>query len=90
MYTPHGGGSERSRREEPVSAAEHYSCGLVGLLATAVLALFFYSYLVALTRPLHLFASTALVFGLVLVWLVVWMTLELAWEWRTGRFATEE
>ena len=50
-------------------------------------ALLLYPLLVALTRPLQLLASTAIVFVLVFLWLLIWLAIEVAWEWRAGRIS---
>ena len=68
-----------------VGAVEHYSCGLAGLLATAVAVVFLYPVLVSLTRPLHLLSTVTLVFIVITAWVLVWLTFELVWEWRSGR-----
>lgn len=52
----------------------------MGLVAVGL-----YPHLLAVTRPLGLFASTALVFFLTTIWLSTWFVFELAWEWRAGR-----
>ena len=68
-----------------VGRVEHYSCGLVGLAVTAAALLFLYPALVAATRPLYLLSSVALVFVVVTAWVLLWLSLEFVWEWRTGR-----
>jgi hypothetical protein len=72
-------------RTGTVGRVEHYSCGLVGLVVTAAALLFLYPALVAATRPLYLLSSVALVFVVITAWVLVWLSLELVWEWRTGR-----
>ena len=74
-----------TRREESVGVVEHFSCGLFGLLATAAVLVFVYPALVAATRPLYLLSSVALVFVVITAWVLVWLSLELVWEWRAGR-----
>jgi hypothetical protein len=61
---------------------------VAGFLATSVVALLFYPVLVAVTRPLHLLSSTAIVVVLMLVWALVWLGIEVLWEWRAGRVST--
>lgn len=70
---------------ETVGAVEHYSCGLAGLLATAVALVFVYPALVSMTRPLYLLSSVALVSIVVTAWVLAWLSFELVWEWRAGR-----
>lgn len=72
-------------RNATVGALEHYSCGLAGLVATAVVVAAFYPTLVAATRPLYLLSSVALVSVVITAWVLVWLSLEFVWEWRTGR-----
>jgi hypothetical protein len=80
-----GAGPPDRAAPETVGAVEHYSCGLVGLFATAVALVFVYPALVAATRPLYLLSSVALVFVVITAWVLVWLSLELVWEWRAGR-----
>lgn len=97
MYIPQGGGragnSQCERADPPtdetVGTVEHCSCGLLGLLATAAIVVAIYPMLVALTQPLFVLSSTAIVFVLFAIWLVTWLLLELAWEWRAGRLELE-
>lgn len=44
-----------------------------------------YPLLVAVTKPLHLLSSTALVVILAAVWFLTWLCLELVWEWQATR-----
>jgi hypothetical protein len=97
MTTPRTGvtnGQDRGvppedERRETVGAVEHYTCGLVGLLATAVCVVLVYPALVSATRPLHLLSSVALVFIVVTAWVLVWLSFEVVWEWRAGRLTTQ-
>jgi len=52
--------------------------GVVGLLLTAAGGFVFYPALVDLTRPLHLLSTTALVFLLLVAWILLWSVLEVA------------
>jgi hypothetical protein len=96
MSTPRTGATnDRGRgvphedeRRETVGAVEHYTCGLVGLLATTVCVVLLYPALVSATRPLHLLSSVALVFIVVTAWVLVWLSFEVVWEWRAGRLTT--
>ncbi len=97
MNTPQRGGrgnqttrnpSERTP-QETVGTVEHYLCGLTGSLATMGLVALFYPTLVAVTRPLHILSTTALVVILTTVWIGIWFALELAWEWRASRLPIE-
>lgn len=96
VHTSHDGsaqvsdsdGSER-RQRETVGTVEHCSCGLAGFLATAVVFALFYPTLVALASHLHLLSTTALVAGLVTVWLATWLAFELAWEWRSAGWSAD-
>lgn len=72
-------------RRGTVGPVEHYSCGLAGLLATAVVVVLFYPSLVSVTRPLYLLSSVALVSVVITTWVLVWLSFELVWEWRAGR-----
>ena len=95
MYTNGAPFGEDSAREpavssvdcRPVGAVQHYACAVASLLATGLILLAGYSALVALTRPLHVLSSTALVFAVVSLWLLMWAALEVTWEWRAGRLS---
>lgn len=93
VYAPHGGEGRRpsangTRPREP-DFAEHCACCVTGLVAVSLTALLVYPVLVAATRPLQLLSSTAIVFVLVFLWLLVWVAIEIAWEWRAGRIPVE-
>jgi hypothetical protein len=49
-----------------------------------------YPLLVSVTRPLQLLSSTAIVFALVFLWFLLWLAIEIAWEWRAGRISPEK
>ncbi len=90
MSVPRDGGGEHPR--EPVrsestvtDAIGHCSCCLIGLAVAAVVAASLYPVLVAVTRPLGVLSSTALLVVLIAVWLAVWSSAEIAWAWRTQR-----
>lgn len=72
-----------------VSTTEHCLCGVTGLLITVAIISLFYPTLVAVTRPLQFLSSTAVVVILVMIWIVTWFGLELAWEWRAGRLTPD-
>jgi hypothetical protein len=50
---------------------------------------FAYPIIVALTQPLYVLSSTLIVFALFAIWLVTWLALEVAWEWRAGRLSLD-
>ncbi|EMA21683.1 MULTISPECIES: hypothetical protein [Haloarcula] len=66
------------------NAVEHYVTGILGLVATLVIGVQAYPWLQATAGPSYL-GSTWLVFSFAAVWLVCWIALEVAWEWRAGR-----
>jgi len=93
MDTPHNGDPRNqdactSSEQDclcTVGTAEHCLCGLTGsLFAVAIIAVL-YPTLVALTEPLYVLSSTALVVITTMLWLLIWFGLECAWEWRAGR-----
>jgi len=90
MNTPHDGEyraqcSTERRCPQTVGVVEHVLCGLAGVLLTGALLLLFYPSLVALTQPLYVLSSTALVGAIAVLWLLLSFGAELAWEWRAGR-----
>jgi len=72
-----------------VEAVEHCLCGIVGLVLTGVILGLSYSTLVAVTEPLYVLSSTALVAIASSVWLLTWLGVEFVWEYRSGRLVTE-
>ncbi|WP_255494065.1 hypothetical protein [Halarchaeum sp. CBA1220] len=82
---PVDAGSSTSDTVTPVGWREHYTCAAASLAATVVAVALLYPALVALTRPLGVFSTTALVLGVAAVMGVAWLTLELVWEWCAGR-----
>lgn len=92
MYIPRGGGERRQQtlhttRTKEVNPVEHGACCLAGLAATGLMALLVYPVLVAVTQPLQVLSSTAIVFVLVFLWLLSWLGIEIIWEWRAGRIS---
>ena len=93
VYTPHGSGENgpisipENREDNPrdVRPLEHYSCGVISLLFVGVLTVALYPLLVSITMPLGIFATTALVLTVAVVWGIGWISTELLWEWRAGR-----
>ena len=92
VYVSHGGGTNGDpdafvEESEPdtVGRVEHYSCGVAGLLVTAVSVFFVYPLLVALARPLSVLSSTAVTLAFVVAWFVTWALFECALTWRSGR-----
>nr|WP_233341029.1 hypothetical protein [Haloprofundus sp. MHR1] len=69
---------------------EYCVCGAVGLALTTVLALAFYSRLAAVAEPLGLLSSTAIVFAILSMWLLLWVVFGSIWEWRAGRLGLSE
>lgn len=64
---------------------EHYVTGVLGFIATLLLGMQVYPWLRAIGEPSSYLASTWLVFSFAAIWLVCWIVLEVAWEWRAGR-----
>ncbi|MFW5918116.1 MAG: hypothetical protein ACOCR0_01405 [Haloferacaceae archaeon] len=65
-----------------VGPIEHTCCCLVGILAAATVAVLLYPVLVAVTRPLGVLSSTALLYALLVVWIGIWSASAIAWSWR--------
>jgi hypothetical protein len=71
-----------------VGLGGHATCGVVGLGAALAVLAATYSALVAMTSLVPLLSTTWLVFAGVLVWLFVWLVLDLALlGWRGWRSA---
>lgn len=77
------------RPPETVGTVEHCLCGVAGLVCTGVVLALWYPALVAVTEPLYVLSSTAVVVIVTTLWLLTWLTVEFAWEWRTGRLSVE-
>ncbi|MFC7028148.1 hypothetical protein ACFQH8_13020 [Halomicroarcula sp. GCM10025710] len=69
----------------PVDPVEHYITGFVGFTVTLVGTAMLYPTLAAASDVLHYLSSTLLLFAFLAAWLLVWLSLEVLWEWRAGR-----
>lgn len=79
VNTPHGtSGDNGGHVDTGVRVHVYVLTGVVGLVLTVTGGFVFYPALVDLTRPLHLLSTTALVFLLLVTWILVWSALELA------------
>ncbi|EMA10158.1 hypothetical protein SAMN05443574_110106 [Haloarcula vallismortis] len=67
------------------NAAEHYVTGILGLVVTLIIGVQAYPWLQPIAGTTTYLGSTWLVFTFAAIWLVCWIALELAWEWRAGR-----
>ncbi|MHC3380521.1 hypothetical protein [Haloarcula sp. H-GB5] len=67
------------------NTVEHYVTGILGLVATLVVGVQAYPWFQSVAGTTAYLGSTWLVFSFATVWLVCWIALELAWEWRAGR-----
>jgi len=93
IYEPiQGGGQHREdpeSREVPnsdtVTPIEHYTCSLIGFVVMLVTGVAVYPALAGAAESLQMLSSTAIAFALLLLWLVAWLSIEVAWEWRAGR-----
>lgn len=72
-------------RPETIGAVEHYGCGVAGLLIAGAVAFLTYPTLLTLSRMFEKLSTTMLILFVILLWSVLWLGLELAWEWRAGR-----
>ncbi|WP_336338231.1 hypothetical protein [Haloarcula brevis] len=70
---------------ESVSSLEHWLTSVVGLGLALTVGVAFYVPIVETVASLDVLSTTAMVFLFTALWLVLWGTLELAWEWRAGR-----
>lgn len=88
MNTNHGSGrrdADDAALPNEVSPTEHCACCVLALVGVGAIGFVVYPGLVALTRPLHVLSSTAIVCALVVGWLLLWLGMEYVWEWRAGR-----
>jgi protein-S-isoprenylcysteine O-methyltransferase Ste14 len=86
VYTPHGGDervAESAGRD--LGVFEYYASAVAGLVVTGVLVVLVYPALVTVTDPLRMLSSTAIVFAVVLAWLLAWSAVELVWAWGSRR-----
>jgi hypothetical protein len=81
---------ERSAGSVCIGRLQHYTCAISGLVATVVVVSLVAPALFAATQPLRLLSSTAVVFVLLLSWLLLAIALELVWEWRAGGLGASE
>ncbi|WP_324665008.1 hypothetical protein [Haloarcula sediminis] len=72
-----------------VSTAEHCLCGIAGLVCTGAILALWYPALVAVTQPLYVLSSTAVVAVVTTLWLLTSLGVEFVWEWRAGRLSGE-
>ncbi|WP_424004078.1 hypothetical protein ACOZ4I_06220 [Haloarcula salina] len=70
---------------ESASSLEHWLTSAVGLGMALAIGVAFYVPIVETAASLEFLSTTAMVFLITALWLVLWGTLELAWEWRAGR-----
>jgi hypothetical protein len=89
MHNPAEVGREKTTNsdESTTSRLQYYGGAVTGLGAVAAVVFFFGPLLIQLTEPFAVLSSTMLVFCLVALWVLVWISFELAWEWQAGRFA---
>jgi hypothetical protein len=89
---PHGldGGGFRDDGEGVgghLGARRHYVCGAISVVVVLATLLASYSLVVALASTVPLLSTTAIVLLTVLVWALVWLTLDMALLWWAGRRA---
>ena len=70
-----------------IAPVEHYVTGGCGLLVAVLGTALVYPWLVPLVEVVPYLSSTLVIFSVAAVWLAVWLTLELVWEWRAGRLS---
>ena len=92
MNTKQGGRGGRQTTEnfpqgDDYNPVEQYTCCVTGLVVMCAIAVLFYPVLIAVTQPLQILSSTAVVFVLISVWLLAWVGVVAIWEWRAGRVA---
>lgn len=96
MVTKHspelGGDAPRKPPEEgdvrTVGWVQHHVCAVCGLVAALLVMTFLTPVLFVAVEPFRFLSSTALVFAVLVAWLVVSITLELVWDWSAGWLST--
>lgn len=81
--------SSRQTAPETVGTVNHCLCGISCLAVSVAVVAVLYPALTAVTRPLHLLSSTALVLILVVLWVLFWLGLEVARGQRASRQAAD-
>jgi hypothetical protein len=87
---PHGldGGGLRDDGEGVgghLGARRHYACGAISVVVVLATLLASYSLVVALASTIPLLSTTAIVLLTVIVWALVWLTLDVALLWWSDR-----
>jgi len=78
---------EQSKDRETLGSLEYFSTGALSLVVCALCLAVVYGWIVALVEPLHVLSTTALVVVFLAAWAAMWLALEIAWGWRTGRLS---
>jgi len=88
MHNPSSAGREVTRDSDqatPPSRARHAACALASFGVVTLFALVFTSLLFELSQQFGMLSTTALMFGLAALWVLVWTSVESLWEWGAGR-----
>jgi hypothetical protein len=67
----------------------HYACGVISVAVVLATLAVSYSLVVAMTSAVPLLSTTAIVLLTALVWVLVWLTLDMALLWWAARAADE-
>ncbi|WP_338727569.1 hypothetical protein [Haladaptatus sp. DJG-WS-42] len=67
-----------------VGAVAHHAFGLLGLAIVLVILASAYSIFYLFAQGFGVLASTAIVFAVLLLWVGVWLSMEVAWTRRTA------
>lgn len=89
---PHGIGGGLGDDGETVGGIgrrHHYACGVISVAVVLATLGVSYSLVVAMTSAIPLLSTTAIVLLTVLVWVLVWLSLDMAILWWVARAAEE-
>jgi hypothetical protein len=89
---PHASGGGHGNSGEDVGGLGrrgHYACGLISVAVVVATLVVGYSLVVAMTSAVPLLSTTAIVLLTVVVWVLVWLLLEMTLLWWSGRAADE-
>jgi ABC-type nickel/cobalt efflux system permease component RcnA len=84
-----GGLDDDGERVGGVGRRSHYACGIVSVVVVLATLGLSYSLVVAMTSAVPLLSTTAIVLLTALVWVLVWLLLDMSLLWWAARSAEE-
>ncbi|MFC5366158.1 hypothetical protein [Salinirubrum litoreum] len=89
---PHASGGRLGEDGEGVGGIGrrgHYACGVISIAVVLATLVVSYSLVVAMTSAVPLLSTTAIVLLTVVVWVLVWLLLDMTLLWWVARTADE-